>query len=251
MSAACPNCSAPLASPYCGQCGQKAPHGRLDLHELAHEGWHAITHLDGGLPRLLKGLATHPGRVYAEYLAGARKRYFNPVFFLLLAAGSSIVLGTAALKRYVALMGRTNQVVAETVVLQADKYRYLLSIPLIVLLSWLVSRPRYHFAEVAVFWLFCIGFVIVCESVGLPLQWFWPAHRDTIKYVFGWVSALVMLWHVVAFFGAKRVDAVVRCVVIVCTTLVVLNYATRVMYRVNGYDVTLAIVPTLRDTFGL
>jgi hypothetical protein len=58
------------------------------------------------------------------------------VFFLLMASGAYIVLGTAALRRQVEVMGRTSQTVAETVVLQADKYRYLLALPLIVLLSW-------------------------------------------------------------------------------------------------------------------
>jgi uncharacterized membrane protein len=232
-------------------CGQKTPHGRLDVHELAHDAWHAVAHLDGGLPRLIRGLATRPGRVYVEYLAGARKRYFNPVLFLLMASGAYIVLGTAALKRYVSVMGRSSQAVAETMVLQADKYRYLLAIPLVVLLSWALSRKRYHFAEVAVFWLFCIGFVVCCEMLGLPLQWIWPAQRESIKYVFGWVAGLVMLWHVIVFFGARRLDAIVRCVLIVCGTLIVLNYATRLLYRMYGFDVSLALVPTLRDTFGL
>jgi hypothetical protein len=251
MSTTCPNCSSALQTPYCGQCGQKATHGRLNLHDIAHDAWHAIAHLDGGFPRLLIGLATRPGRVYAEYLSGARKRYFNPVVFLLMASGAYIVLGTAALKRFVAVSGRTGQTAAETIVLQADKYRYLLGIPLVVLFSWALSRTRYRFAEVAVFWLFCIGFVIACETVGLPLQWLWPAHRDSIKYAFGWVAGLVMLWHVVAFFGARSLGAVVRCILIVCGTLVLLNYATRAMYRLYGFDVPLGIVPTLRDTFGL
>jgi hypothetical protein len=251
MSALCPNCSAQCASPYCGACGQKLPHGRLDLHELAHDAWHAIAHLDSGLPRLLRGLATRPGRVYAEYLAGARKRYFNPVLFLLMASGAYILLGTAVLKRYVAMTGRSGQTIAEAAVLQADKYRYLLAIPFVALLSWALSRKRYHFAEVAVFWLFCIGFVVLTDVIGLPLQWIWPAQRDAIRYVFGWVTGLVMLWHVIAFFGARRTDAVVRCVLIVCGTLIVLNYATRIMYRLHNFDVSLALLPTLRDTFGL
>jgi hypothetical protein len=148
-------------------------------------------------------------------------------------------------------MGRSSQTLAETVVLQSDKYRYLLALPLVALFSWLLSRQRYHFAEVAVFWLFCIGFVIACETAGLPLQWVWPEARDSLKYAFGWIAGLVMLWHVVAFFGARGVVGVMRCVAIVCATLVVLNYATRAMYRAYGFDVALGIVPTLRDTFGL
>jgi hypothetical protein len=250
MPAPCPNCSAPCATPYCGACGQKVPHGRLDVHEVAHDAWHAIAHLDAGLPRLIRGLATRPGRVYAEYLAGARKRYFNPVLFLLMASGAYIVLGTAALNRYVSVMGRSNQTVAEAAVLQADKYRYLLAIPFVVLLSWALSRKRYHLAEVSVFWLFCIGFVVLCETVGLPLQWVWPAQRESIKYWFGWLAGLVMLWHVIAFFGARRFEAVVHCVLIVTGTLLTLNYATRAMYRLLGFDVPLGLLPTLRDTFG-
>lgn len=200
---------------------------------------------------MVLGLATRPRRVYAEYLAGARKRYFNPALFLLMASGAYILLGTAVLNRYVAVMGRSGQVIAEAVVLQADKYRYLIAIPFVSLLSWALTSRRYHFAEIAVFWIFCIGFLLCVEILGFPLQWLWPMQRETIKYVVGWLTGLLMLWHVVAFFGARRLDAILRSIVIVCGTLLVFNYATRMMYRVNGFDVPLGLLPTLRDTFGL
>ncbi|MCU0649100.1 MAG: DUF3667 domain-containing protein [Gemmatimonadaceae bacterium] len=252
MSTACANCSAPLGTPYCGQCGQHAVHGRLSLHDIAHDAWHAIAHLDSGLVRLVRGLATHPGRVYAEYLAGARKRYFNPVLFLLLVEGAYIALGTVVLKRQLALTGRTGQLVAEAAVLQADKLKVLLGLPLLVLLSWLLARPRYTAAEITVFWLFCLGFVTgIAELVGLPLQWLVPAQRETIKYIFGWVGGLLLAWHVFAFFGAARVGAVLRSVAIVLLSLPVLNYAYRLIYRAYGFDVPLGLVATLRDTFGL
>jgi Protein of unknown function (DUF3667) len=252
MSAPCPNYASPYDTPYSGYYEHNAAHGRLDAHALVHDAsWHGVTFVDGGMPRLLWGLATRPGHTYAAYLAGAPKRYLIPLVFLLLAHGAYIMLGTAALKRNVAVMGRTNRTVAETVVLQADEDRYRLALPFVVLLTWGLCRSRYRLAEVAVLWLFCIGFVIVCESLGLPLQWLWPARRDTITYVFGWIAGLVMLWYVVAFFGVRQHRAATRCVVIVCGTLVVLNYAKRDMRRFYGFDVPLSLVLTLRDTFCL
>jgi hypothetical protein len=249
--ARCANCSAPLATPYCGTCGQQAVHGRLDLHELAHDGWHAIAHLDSGILRLVGGLATQPGRVYREYLDGARKRYFNPVLFLLLVEGAYIALATAALRRYLATVGRSGQALAEISVLQADKLKYLLALPVVVALTWLLARPRYTVAEVAVFWLFCIAFATLVELLGVPLQLVWPAERDAIKYAFGWIAGLVLLWHVTVFFGERRLVGVARVAGIVVVTLPVLNYATRLLYRYKGFDVDLGLVATLRDSFGL
>ncbi|RZL50182.1 MAG: DUF3667 domain-containing protein [Pedobacter sp.] len=60
---------------------------RFTLTHFFHEVFHAFTHADKGIFYLLKELLLRPGIVAREYIAGKRKKYFNPfTFFLILAA---------------------------------------------------------------------------------------------------------------------------------------------------------------------
>lgn len=240
-----------MATPYCGACGQKAVHGRLDLHEVLHDATHAFLHADFGLVRLLRGLALHPATTYREYLAGARKKYFNPVLFLLLVEGFYIVAASAVIRRAAGVTGSTPQVAAELAVLQADKLKYLVGIPLVTAIAWLLFRARYHVAEVVVFWCLCFGFITAVDMIGFPLQYLLPAQREAIKYAFGWVAGLLMAWHILAFFGERRLRTIVACVTLTLVAQVAMNYAYRTVYLLKGFDVPMGLVPTLRDSFGL
>lgn len=90
---ACPNCAGalPVGAGYCPQCGQPRPH-RLSTAHVLHELVHVFTHADKSIFGFVGQVLWHPGRVVADYLAGRRKRYFNPFQFLLLAAGVATVL---------------------------------------------------------------------------------------------------------------------------------------------------------------
>lgn len=247
----CPNCGAALTTPYCGQCGQRAIHGRLDLHEVWHDATHALLHADLGVVRLLVGLLRRPGETYRAYFAGARRRFFNPVLFLLLVEGVYIFSAGAVVRRVAAVSGRTPQVLAEAAVLQADKLKVFLGIPVVALVAWGLFRSRFRLAETLVFWCFCLGFITAVDMLGLPLQYAWPGQRETIKVTFGWIAGLLMAWHIFAVFGQRTWRSIVACVVLVLSSQVLLNYAYRVVYRLKGYDVPMGVVPTLRDSFGL
>ncbi len=247
----CANCGADLTTPWCGQCGQRARAGRLDFAELGAEAWSAVVNLDSGVWRLVRGLFHRPGAVYAHYLAGARKRYFNPILFLLLAEGAYIALGSLALERHFELVGRSPQTAAEAVTLQGDKFRALLALPALTLLGWLASRPRYTAAEVGAFWCFALGALVLIGALFQPLMLFWPQQRDALKYAAGVCGSLAILWHVASFFGAPNARGVARAVALTALSLVLLNYAARAIYTWNDFEVDWGLAATLRDTFGL
>lgn len=92
----CKNCDCLLAEShnFCPSCGQKSHLHRFSLRHLLHEFFHAFTHADKGLIFLLKGLATKPGIVVAEYIDGKRKKYFNPFTFFLLCIGFFVFMNT-------------------------------------------------------------------------------------------------------------------------------------------------------------
>jgi hypothetical protein len=83
----CLNCGANVASRWCGDCGQRAETQRLTLRRLVREVPHGILHVDRGLVPTVRALLGNPGKVVADYLAGKRVRYFNPLTLLVISAG--------------------------------------------------------------------------------------------------------------------------------------------------------------------
>jgi len=190
----CPNCGANLSGSgrYCSGCGQAAVHGRLDAHAVLHETWHVLTHADIGVVRLIRGLARRPAATYAAYFAGARKRFANPVLFLLLVEGVYVVGVTLLMQQQIEVLGRTPQRMAELVVRQSDKLKYLFGIPLLSAAAWALFRRSFTFAEIVVFWLFCLGFTTLVDMLSFPALFVWPQRSDTIKLTFGWLAGLTM-----------------------------------------------------------
>jgi len=80
----CKNCDATLSGNFCANCGQKADIHRITFKHFLHEFFHAFTHTDKGILLLMKALVTRPGYVAREYLDGKRKKYFNPLSFLVI-----------------------------------------------------------------------------------------------------------------------------------------------------------------------
>lgn len=81
----CKNCEATFESKYCPNCSQKADTHRFTVKHFLHESFHAITHTDKGIFFLIKELFLRPGHAIREYNEGKRKKYFNPITFLLIA----------------------------------------------------------------------------------------------------------------------------------------------------------------------
>ena len=83
----CVSCDAPLAGPYCSQCGERTlePEALTLRHFAVHTVAHELLHVDGALWRTLRLLFVHPGRLSLEYAAGRRRPYVNPFRLLLIA----------------------------------------------------------------------------------------------------------------------------------------------------------------------
>jgi hypothetical protein len=80
----CKNCNALLSGNFCSNCGQKTDTHRITFGHFLHEFFHAFTHTDKGILLLMKALVIRPGYVAKEYLDGKRKKYFNPLTFLVI-----------------------------------------------------------------------------------------------------------------------------------------------------------------------
>jgi hypothetical protein len=83
--ARCLNCGAPLAGPFCGQCGQEAARARLITTRLTfHDVLEDLVQFDGTFFRNLRQLALRPGLLTADFLAGRRARHLAPAKLYLL-----------------------------------------------------------------------------------------------------------------------------------------------------------------------
>ncbi|HYC39023.1 MAG TPA: DUF3667 domain-containing protein [Chitinophagaceae bacterium] len=67
---------------FCPGCGQSARTSRITNRQLVRDFLTTLVKVDRGILRLIIGLAVSPGITAAEYVAGKRKKYFNPFGFL-------------------------------------------------------------------------------------------------------------------------------------------------------------------------
>ncbi|MGV3764530.1 MAG: DUF3667 domain-containing protein [Chitinophagaceae bacterium] len=166
----CLNCGTELRKDdrFCQKCAQKTDTHRLTLAHFFHEFFHAFTHTDKGILHLLKELALRPGLVAREYVAGKRKKYFNPFTFFLLIMGFFVFTGTVfrkadiairpdeqvllqipseeGKKQYIATMGRVENV--RNFTNKHGNVIAMVAIPFISLITWcLFRRKGLNYAE--------------------------------------------------------------------------------------------------------
>ena len=91
----CLNCQATLYGRYCHVCGQENLEPKKTVWHLVQHFFNDITHFDGKFFATVKYLLRKPGFLSAEYVAGRRASYLNPIrmyvftsafFFLILFA---------------------------------------------------------------------------------------------------------------------------------------------------------------------
>jgi uncharacterized protein DUF3667 len=91
----CLNCGAPLAGPFCSQCGQRAVPPHPTVRELLGDAFSELAGFDGKVAATIRLLLTRPGRLTNEMLEGRRARFIGPlriyltcsvIYFLIAAA---------------------------------------------------------------------------------------------------------------------------------------------------------------------
>lgn len=84
---ACVTCGQPLSGRFCSQCGEEVvdPHHQSARHFFTHTVLHGLTELDGAIWRTLRRLMFSPGFLPAEFSAGRRRLYVQPLRLLITA----------------------------------------------------------------------------------------------------------------------------------------------------------------------
>ncbi|HEX8842802.1 MAG TPA: DUF3667 domain-containing protein [Sphingomicrobium sp.] len=78
----CLNCGAPLAGPFCHECGQHA-HVHRTLEAFFHDFLHGVLHFEGKIWRTLPLLAWKPGELTRRYIDGQRASFVSPIALFL------------------------------------------------------------------------------------------------------------------------------------------------------------------------
>ncbi len=186
----CANCDAPMHGPYCGVCGQHALDGnRLTFKALWGEFRRRFLHLEHGLLLTLRHMTFKPGHVIGRYLRGERKRYVNPLGFVVMATAFNLVVH--ALTDYQDRMleqlgsgtmnaGSTSRSLEEmlrtftTWSMENSTYLTVVICLFIALFLRLFMGQKMRVAEGLVFGLFCYGQVTVIGALAELSYLVWP-----------------------------------------------------------------------------
>lgn len=176
----CQNCTTALVGDYCHTCGQKSLTNRLTVKSVVLDFFHALTHADKGFLRLVKTLVRQPGIAAREYVEGKRKRYFNPLTFLVICAAIHFYFTTQTgyfdAVQPPAPEGSIRQEMNEFMNNNLKAIDIFMLTPLIALYSWLFFRkPRYNLAEHLVLQSFVLGQgLLIRVLIFVPLFVFFP-----------------------------------------------------------------------------
>lgn len=165
----CANCNGLVETNFCPTCGQKKDVHRISVGHVVHEGFHSITHTDKGFLMLVKEMFLRPGYVAKEYIGGKRKRYFNPLSFLVISSALLAYFGSITGYMDKLTGGGQNRAGGRPLSEEWKEVFYIathhgkwltlfLIAPLFAFLSWLFFiRKKYNYAENFVLHSFIFG----------------------------------------------------------------------------------------------
>ncbi len=199
----CKNCDLNVDSHFCSNCGQSSNIHAISVKSVFHDFLHAFTHADKGLLLTIKELLTRPGFVALEYINGRRKKYFNPLSFLVITMALSAYLSyksgyfeavtgkpkseqsvktSKSVPKYVLAIYEGRRIVVE----EGKLLGLILMTPLIAFLSWAFFRkPKHGYAEHFVLQSYFFGLSNVGRVViFIPLHLMIPGGIQIIDYIF-------------------------------------------------------------------
>lgn len=205
----CKNCAAIVETKFCPECGQKAELHRISIGHLLHDVIHAVTHADKGFLLLVKQLLIHPGTIAKEYVEGKRKKYFNPLTFLVISSAILAYLSHKTGYLDSLSMGSNRAGGGEMSLLWKETFQVsrtagkeltlILMGPLFAFITWMLFlRSKYNYAENFVLHSYLLGEAALVRSfIFIPLHLAFPHLTGRILYMV--YEPLFLVYLVVAF----------------------------------------------------
>ncbi|MCV9388292.1 DUF3667 domain-containing protein [Reichenbachiella ulvae] len=168
----CLNCETIVTSSYCPECGQSTQVDRITFKNSLSQFFRSALSFQGPFLFTLLSLIKNPGEVFQSYLAGKRKRYYQPFYFYILLSAFYLIIqkliGFDPLQGEAARIENVGMPEVAVKMMNAAKFMTLhinkmLLIPVIAvaLMMKLFFRKRYFLAEYAAVALYIIGMYIL------------------------------------------------------------------------------------------
>ena len=248
----CLNCGTLLTADdnFCPNCGQKSRTHRLTIPHILHEFFHSFTHADKGFLGLTADLAVRPGLVAREYIAGKRKKYFNPFTYYLLCLAilvfSANIFNTfheplpidqkivqripteKGRQEYVGMITRTNN--ANAFLRKNMNVVSMLMLPLFSFLSWIFFRRRgFNYAELTVVYMMYSSFSSLAFGI-LFMPWVNMDNTTVALYVVGAGLLLQVLYMGIAHYRFFKFTNPLAVLLPMLVTLLGITFVIVVMF---------------------
>jgi hypothetical protein len=170
QTTSCLNCGTTVTDKFCPHCGQKIEVKRLSWRTLLEEIHYFFFDEEGGFFKTVAELTIRPGRLYKDYLDGKRKRYDEPISFLL------VCITIFVLVYQIALVITHYESINTTSLLTNDpqtkaminKYRTMIELIILPFTSFItfliIAWPRLNYIEVFSVSFFAFSFLFVLLS---------------------------------------------------------------------------------------
>jgi hypothetical protein len=208
----CLNCGAPVTARFCAHCGQKAGVKRLGWKTFVEEIRYWYNQENGFFNSTLE-LAIRPGRLFKNYLEGKRKRYYEPVNFLLICITTFLVIYQVdlAVSHFPKINTATLLTNDPQTKAMIDKYRSLIEFIILPFTTLtvliLVAYPRLNYMEVFSIGFFAFSFLFILLSVEFLFAIIFKINSQT--NTFDIVSlAIYVAWSVYASYSFYRKYAI-------------------------------------------
>lgn len=212
----CANCGAKMDAPYCGTCGQNWMKGqRLATANIVQQFLSTLVNTDSAFWVTFFGMASNPGRVCCDYVAGKRQKYVSPFVYVLIVATAQLIFA------YVLIRLGWKRSVADEEDLPAEVFNvllFLVSLVIALLLTRLFSGSRRNFAETYSFTLFLVGQLLWVDFLCMPI---FAIDGTEPMEAFVMPTAWIVLttWAGVPFFGYRRMATLWRVVLALALAL--------------------------------
>lgn len=221
----CLNCGSVAEGSYCPQCGQKTNVQRYTLKHILHDFLHSFTHVDRGILFLMKELTLKPGTVAREYIEGKRKKYFNPMQYLLI--GITVItflsinlhLGTSLIGNLNVTGGKVESFKENFIPFFYKYYNIFqfITVPITALYSWIFFRKtKYNFAENLILNTFLIAHRHLIFLLVIPFLHFFPESAFQIINIHFFIWSIFLVYAYLQFFKSKhKIWAVLKSLLII------------------------------------
>ena len=226
----CLNCDNVVEGKFCSNCGQKISTKRFSLISVFdYAVLTGILSIDKGILFTVKELFTTPGHSIREYIYGKRIKYFNAFTLLLLLLTLSYFLDEYTGIKLADITAEGSKEFAnllEEFMKEYPRIIYLLNIPLLAIISYLLFRKSDHyFAENLVLSTYIISAQIILMLPFQILTIFYD-NVEIIKILYNSltvITSIYCIWFLYQFYlkyANKKIGLLIKCILVVIIYLV-------------------------------